>query len=111
MAVQFPNAAVQAPYGQQFRSLFPPHDRSLIRNTHNYALDFSVISEASKKRTKSRGQQLWRETAVERAKWPRRPRSQSTGLAAKARRYSAFEAPADAAENFRIEANGGAGEI
>src|SRR5215475_12988122 len=94
----------------QFRSRFAPPDRSHLRNTQNYTPNFSVISETSKKRTKSRSQQLWRERGVERAKWPRRPRTQSTGLAAKARRYWAFEGPADAAENFRIGANGGARE-
>src|SRR5262245_25151835 len=95
----------------QFRSQFPPPDRSRIRNTQNFAPDFPVISETSKKRTKSRSQQLWREWGVERAKWPRRPQSQSSGLVRKARRYWAFEGPADAAESFCIGANGGEGGI
>ena len=92
------------------RSRFRPQDRLRIRNTQNYAPDMPANSESSKKRTKFRSQQLWRERGVERAKWPRRPRSQSTGPVAKARRYWAFEGAADAAENFRIGANGGANE-
>src|ERR1700741_1703127 len=35
-----------------------PPDRSRIRNTQNYAPDFPVISETSKKRLKSRSQQV-----------------------------------------------------
>src|SRR5215510_6897306 len=89
------------------RSQFPPPERLCIRNTLNYAPDFSVISETSKKRTKSRSQQLWREWGVERAKWPRRPRSQSTGLVRKARRYWASDGPAGAGETVPTEANGG----
>src|SRR5262249_4436889 len=99
-----------SPLSGQFRSQAQPPDRLRIRNTQNYAPDFSVISETSKKRTKSRSHQLWRQRAMERAKWPRRPRSQSTGLGGKARHYWAFGGPAAATENVCIGANGGGNE-
>src|ERR1700716_1511087 len=61
-----------------------PPDRPHIRNTQNYAPNSSAISVTSKKRTKSRSHQLWKERAVERAKRPVRRRTQSSGPARKA---------------------------
>ena len=58
-------------------------DRLRIRNTQNYARNFPLKSISYKKRTKSGSQQLWREWAVERAKWALSERTRSTGTARK----------------------------
>ena len=84
-----------------------PPDRPHIRNTQNYAPNFSAISVTSKKRTKSRSHQLWRERAVERAKRPVGRRTQSSGPARKARRYWASDGPVEAGETCCLGSIGG----
>jgi hypothetical protein len=92
----------------RYQSPSPDHFR--IRNTQNYPSYSSSKSMTYKKRTKSGSQQLRREWAVERAKWPLRRRSQSTGSTQNDRRYCAFKAPAKAGETVCLGSAGGGKE-